>query len=685
MMTNTISLGAASSLKFSVNLTTKIILCFLVIGVMFIGTIVMSYNNGTRVSEGLDVINTQSTPVVMFSSQINQLVHSYEPAYIELMSSKTTEQLKQQVENITFISNQLNASVSRFPLQEGVNGPFRSTVEELSRNIESLNTLGTEITNGQNLIVSYEEMGASVINQLKKLQSEIVPLAQNTLLEQEDEMVISTINAVDASITNGMWVIERLGHAATLEELNEQKNLFVSWQNRHSNLLPSLIFATQESGFQNFVRELSALTLSLMDAIEGENGLLNIQQKKLEIVGQQTQSFEQFKVLLEEAGTNTNILLSSAFEENNRLSSDINDAVDTQSQTIMIVGISIMIGIAVVSFWLTRYIRNAINQLMEGLNALSEGNLSLRSSSKSDDEFGRLSHYVDTVATNLKGIVVDIESSAHQVDTSVKRVTDSSTMTREIVQRQKAELEAIAAALVEMSSTAGEVASHTEATHDKIMTAGNLSREGRKQVGSSRDSVEQMVAQTEQTISAIDKLDEGVKSIEGIIDTITAIAEQTNLLALNAAIEAARAGDQGRGFAVVADEVRSLATRTQQSTLEIQNKINSMIDDSKVAVNAIKQSEVLVSDSLKQTTLADETITEVENTMAEIQDLSHLISTAAEEQAVTLKELDRNINQVTELADQTNNQAEQSETEALSQVSIVQDLEKKVGQFTFDR
>ncbi len=684
-MTNTISLGAASSLKFSVNLTTKIILCFLVIGVMFIGTIVMSYNNGTRVSEGLDVINTQSTPVVMFSSQINQLVHSYEPAYIELMSSKTTEQLKQQVENITFISNQLNASVSRFPLQEGVNGPFRSTVEELSRNIESLNTLGTEITNGQNLIVSYEEMGASVINQLKKLQSEIVPLAQNTLLEQEDEMVISTINAVDASITNGMWVIERLGHAATLEELNEQKNLFVSWQNRHSNLLPSLIFATQESGFQNFVRELSALTLSLMDAIEGENGLLNIQQKKLEIVGQQTQSFEQFKVLLEEAGTNTNILLSSAFEENNRLSSDINDAVDTQSQTIMIVGISIMIGIAVVSFWLTRYIRNAINQLMEGLNALSEGNLSLRSSSKSDDEFGRLSHYVDTVATNLKGIVVDIESSAHQVDTSVKRVTDSSTMTREIVQRQKAELEAIAAALVEMSSTAGEVASHTEATHDKIMTAGNLSREGRKQVGSSRDSVEQMVAQTEQTISAIDKLDEGVKSIEGIIDTITAIAEQTNLLALNAAIEAARAGDQGRGFAVVADEVRSLATRTQQSTLEIQNKINSMIDDSKVAVNAIKQSEVLVSDSLKQTTLADETITEVENTMAEIQDLSHLISTAAEEQAVTLKELDRNINQVTELADQTNNQAEQSETEALSQVSIVQDLEKKVGQFTFDR
>jgi methyl-accepting chemotaxis protein len=684
-LTNALSLSAPSRLLFSVNLTTKIILCFVVIGVLFSGTVLMSYSNGIRVSQGLDVINTQSTPVVQFASQINELVHSYEPSYLELMAVKSSAELNQYISKIEEISQQLTLSVSRFPLQDDKEDVFRNRVKTLSSNIDALQSLGDQIEQGQKQVVLLEEKGLSVILELEKLQRKIVPLAQNTLLEQDDETVISTINAVDASITNGMWIIEQLGNAKNVEALSTQKNNFVSWQNRHSNLLPSLIFATQEVGFQTFVRELSALTLTLMNAIEGDNGLLAIQQQKLQLIAQQMVSFDQFKNQLNQASADTQSLLSTAFAENTRLSDNINTTVNNQNNTAMVIGFSIIVGIILISLWLTRYIRNSINDLMTGLNALAQGNLNRHSLNNSDDEFGRLGQYVDKVVSNLKGIVIDIESSAQQVDTSVNQVTKSSTMTREIVQHQKAELEAIAAALVEMSATANEVAQHTETTHDKIMTAGTLSREGRKQVGASRHSVEQMAAQTGQTIDAINKLDEGVKSIEGIIDTITAIAEQTNLLALNAAIEAARAGDQGRGFAVVADEVRSLATRTQQSTLEIQSKINSMIDDSKIAVNAIKQSEVLVDDSLKQATLADDTIVQVEHIMAEIQDLSHLISTAAEEQAVTLQELDRNINQVTVLADQTNSQAEKSETEALSQISIVKDLESKVGQFTFQR
>lgn len=683
--TTTLPLGSTSNLRFNLNLTTKIILCFLVIGIMFIGTIVMSYTNGSRVSDGLEVINTQSTPVVQFSSQINELVHSYEPSYLQLMSAKTTSELNQQITDINQISTQLNISVERFPLQDDTNDLFRTTVQNLSSNIKSLHTLGGKIEQGQQRVVALEEKGLAVITQLNQLQSKIVPLTQNTLFEQEDEMVISTINAVDASISNGMWIIEQISNSKSVDQLTQQKRNFVSWQNRHSNLLPSLIFATQEAGFQTFVRELSGLTLSLMNAIEGENGLLNIQQQKLELNALQYNDFEQFKSQLNQVSSDTKTLLSGAFEENDRLSNNINTNVNNQNRTVMIIGLVIMIGIVFISLWLARYIRNSIKNLMEGLNALSKGDLNNRPSVKTDDEFGRLGRYVEEVVSNLKGMVIDIEGSAQQVNTSVNRVTDSSTMTLEIVQHQKTELESIAAALVEMSATANEVAQHTETTHNKIVDASSLSKEGREQVGESRRSVEQMATQTGQTIIAINKLDEGVKSIEGIIDTISAIAEQTNLLALNAAIEAARAGDQGRGFAVVADEVRSLATRTQQSTIEIQNKISSMVGDSKVAVSAIKQSEVLVEDSLKQATLADDTIVQVEHIMSEIQDLSHLISTAAEEQAVTLQELDRNINQVTELADQTNTQAQQSESEALSQVSIVQELEKKVGQFTFQR
>ncbi|WOD06322.1 methyl-accepting chemotaxis protein [Marinomonas sp. GJ51-6] len=219
---------------------------------------------------------------------------------------------------------------------------------------------------------------------------------------------------------------------------------------------------------------------------------------------------------------------------------------------------------------------------------------------------------------------------------------------------------------------------------EKCCPQQSLAKEGRACVQASYQSIEKISEQTGQAIEVIKNLDSSVTSIEDIIGAITDIADQTNLLALNAAIEAARAGEQGRGFAVVADEVRTLATKTQESTLEIQEKISSMVADSKRAVDVMNQSEEKVTLSLEQARISDGTIAQFEEKMNEVRELSYLIATAAEEQAQTTAELEGNLTRISNLTDETNQKAESAKDVAVSQVKVVNSLKENVSKFVID-
>ncbi|WWZ14070.1 methyl-accepting chemotaxis protein [Pseudomonas chlororaphis] len=381
-----------------------------------------------------------------------------------------------------------------------------------------------------------------------------------------------------------------------------------------------------------------------------------------------------------------NKVLNQLVQINSQRSHDANDkaAEEYASAFNLVVALLVLSTTLTVAFaWLlTRSITQPIAGALHAAENIAEGDLTQSIQVNGRDEPGRLLQAMATMQEKLRQTLLHISGSAAQLASAAEELNSVTDESARGLTQQNNEIEQAATAVNEMTCAVEEVARNAVSTAEASNDATQSASEGRNLVRETVSAIELMSSEVQSSADRISELAEESRDIGKVLDVIRGLADQTNLLALNAAIEAARAGDAGRGFAVVADEVRALAYRTQQSTSEIERMIGSIQSGTEHAVESMRTSTERADSTLSIARGAGGALDTINTAVNEINQRNLVIASAAEEQALVAREVDRNLVNIRDLSVQSATGANQTSDASHELSRLAVDLNSMVARFT---
>ncbi len=332
------------------------------------------------------------------------------------------------------------------------------------------------------------------------------------------------------------------------------------------------------------------------------------------------------------------------------------DDVDAEFASMAILTSSIgaiaFIVFIIFTVFIQRSILRPLNETVDMITDISEGegDLTKRLQVKGNDELTSLTRGFNKYSEKIARLVIDVDSSATQVKDNAKSLDNLNQKAKYLAEQQNDQTGQLENSMQEMQATINEIAKNAESAAHETNQGKALVDEGQNIVLNTVKEIEALSVNVQEASEVIKTLADETENIGTVLDVIRSIADQTNLLALNAAIEAARAGEHGRGFAVVADEVRTLASRTGQSTEEIQKMIYKLQQGSSSAVSVIESSATKAIETTTHVNQANNALDKISEVIQRINDMNMQIATAAEEQSLSANEINESVQRISNLS-----------------------------------
>ncbi|AVF73554.1 methyl-accepting chemotaxis protein [Vibrio alginolyticus] len=360
----------------------------------------------------------------------------------------------------------------------------------------------------------------------------------------------------------------------------------------------------------------------------------------------------------------------------------INQSIKNVLTTMLIAAALVLIAAVAISKYMGNTIGRRVKNLSERAKTIASGDVSQPPLTVvGKDELADLTNSINRMNQSLASIVAGVSEKAHQVDTSMGALLESAQVTSSNVEQQQTSIVEMGSQLDEIALAARNTLDQANQSVQKLSDSKGEIEQGRDALEQNKVTMESLHGSIETASTQVTQLSKESEAIGRVTEVIEGLAEQTNLLALNAAIEAARAGDQGRGFAVVADEVRMLATRTTQSTTEINGIINAIQRSTNSVVEEIEHSQSLAEQGAEH---IEKAVTRLLVTTEQIGSLNEQmaeLAAAAEQQSHATNSITGLMSDITQSVDEVSNNSQRASETSLQVKEQVTELNQQMATF----